>query len=75
MHYGITEMKPSSRYNGYASTKKEFEDAKGAIKIRKQKDRQCNGQKKNDKGTHNDLQSITHKTKDRVARTPLKPRG
>jgi hypothetical protein len=35
MHYGITEMKPSSRYNGYASTKKEFEDAKGAIKIRK----------------------------------------
>ena len=53
----------------------EFEDAKVVIKIRKWKDRQCNGQKKNDKGTNNDLQSITHKTKDRVTRTPLKPRG
>jgi hypothetical protein len=31
--------------------------------------------KKNDKGTHNDLQIITHKTKDRVTQTPLKPRG
>ena len=30
---------------------------------------------KKDKGTNNDLQSITHKTKDRVTRTPLKPRG
>ena len=26
-----------------------------------------------DKKTNNDLQSITHKTKDRVTRTPLRP--
>jgi hypothetical protein len=33
---------------------------------------QHNGQKKKYKRTNNDLQSITHKTKDRVTRTPLK---
>jgi len=27
------------------------------------------------KRTNNDLQNITHKTKDRVTRTPLKTRG
>jgi hypothetical protein len=51
----------------------EFEDNKGVIIIRKSKDRQHNGQQKNDKRTNNDLQSITHKTKDLVTRTPLKP--
>ena len=40
----------------------EFEDIKGVIRIRKSKDRQHNGQKKNDNGTNNNLQNITHKT-------------
>jgi len=54
--------------------KKEFEDIKGVIRIRKlKKDRQHNDQKKKDKRTNNDLQNITNKTKDRVTRTPLKP--
>jgi len=35
--------------------------------------RQQNGQKK--KKVKNDLQNITHKTKDRVTRTPLKTEG
>ena len=44
-----------------------FEDTKEVIRIRKsKKDRQHNGQKKKDKRTNNDLQNITHKTKDRV---------
>jgi hypothetical protein len=51
----------------------EFEDTKGLIRISKSKDKQHNGQKKRDKKTNNDLQNITHKTKDRVTRTPLKP--
>jgi hypothetical protein len=34
-----------------------------------------NGQKKKDKRTNNDLQNITHKTKDRVSGTPLKTGG
>ena len=38
------------------------------------KDRQHNGQTKKDKRINNDLQNITHKTKDRVTRTPLKNR-
>jgi hypothetical protein len=37
---------------------------KGVIRIRKSKDRQHNGQKKMDKKRNNDIQSITHKTKD-----------
>jgi hypothetical protein len=42
------------------------------IRIRKsKKDRQHNGQKKKYKKTNNDLQNITHKTKDRVTRSPL----
>jgi len=53
--------------------KEEFEDTKGVIKIRKSKKvRQHTGQKKKDKRTNNDLQNITHETKDRVTRTPLK---
>jgi adenylate cyclase class IV len=40
--------------------KKKFKDTKGVIRIRKsKKDRQCNGQKKEDKRTNNDLQNIT----------------
>jgi len=54
----------------------EFEDTKGVIRIRKSKnDRQQNAQKNNDKWTNNDLQNITHKTKDRVTRTSLKTGG
>jgi hypothetical protein len=51
--------------------KEKSEDTKGVIRIRKSKDRQHNGQKKKDKRTNNDLQNTTHKTKDRVTRTPL----
>jgi hypothetical protein len=36
----------------------EFEDTKGVIRIRKSKDRQHNGQKKQDKWTNNDPQNI-----------------
>jgi len=36
------------------------------------KDRQHNGQNKKDKRTNTDRQNITHKTEDRVARTPFK---
>ena len=46
--------------------KGEFEDTKEVIRICKSKDRQHNGQKKEDK------QRSTHKTKDRVTRTSLK---
>jgi len=49
-----------------------LEDTKAVIRIRKLKDRQHNGQKKKDKWTNNDLKKHTHKTKDRVTRTPLK---
>jgi hypothetical protein len=52
----------------------EFEDTKG-INRKSKKDRQHNGQKKKDKGTNSDLQTITHKTKDRITRTPLNNRG
>jgi hypothetical protein len=45
------------------------------IRIRKSKnDRKHDRQKKKDKRTNNDLQNITHKTKDRVTRVPLKTR-
>ena len=50
----------------------EFEDTKGVIRILKSKDRQLNGQTKQDKRTNNDLQHITQKTKDRTRVTPLK---
>ena len=39
------------------------------------KDRQHNGQKKKDKRTNNDLQSITHNTKDQVTLIQLKTGG
>ena len=44
-------------------SKKQFEDTKGVIRIRKSKDRQHNGQTKKDKKTNNDLQSIRIKLK------------
>ena len=51
----------------------EFKDTKEAIRIRiLKKNKQHNGQKKKYKRTNNDLQNITHKTTDRVTRTPLK---
>ena len=50
----------------------EFEDIKGVIRIRKSKDRQHNDQKKKGKQWST---KHTHKTKDRVTRTPLKIRG
>ena len=50
---------------------KQIEDTKEVIRIRKsKKNRQHNGQNKKDKGTNNDLQDITQKTKDRATRTP-----
>ena len=53
--------------------KEEFEDTKGVIRIRNSKrGRQHNGQKYMTKTTNNDLQMITHITKDRAARTTLK---
>jgi hypothetical protein len=45
------------------------------LKIHNSKDRQHNGEMKKDKRTNNDLQNITHKTKDGVTRTPLKTGG
>ena len=53
----------------------EFEDTKGIIRIRKsKKDRQHNGQKKTYKRTNIERTTKhTHKAKDRVTRTPLKP--
>ena len=48
-----------------------FEDTKGVIRIRKsKKDRQHSGQKDKQRSTKN-----THKTKNRVTRTPLKTGG
>ena len=50
----------------------EIEDINGEISIRKLQDRQHNGLKKQNKRTNNDLQNITHKTKDLKTRTSLK---
>ena len=56
---------------GKSNELKESEDTKGVIIIRiSKKNRQHNGQKKNDKQRST---KHTHKTKDRVTRTPLKP--
>ena len=46
----------------------EFENTKGVIRISKSKDRQHNGQKRQDKQRPT---KHTHKTKDRVTRTLL----
>jgi hypothetical protein len=54
-------------------TQEEFEDTKGVIRIRKsEKNRQHNDQKKKNKELST---KHTHKTKDRVTRTPLKTGG
>jgi hypothetical protein len=50
----------------------EFEDTKGVIRRRTDN---TMAKKKKDKRTHNDLQKITHKTKDRVNTNPTKNRG
>ena len=48
---------------------------KGVVGIRKSKmKRQHNGQVKKRQKKNNDLQSITHTTKDLVTQIPLKPR-
>jgi hypothetical protein len=52
--------------------KEEFKDTKGVIRIRISENRQHNGQKKKDKQRST---KHTHKTKDRVTRTPLKNAG
>ena len=52
-----------------------FEDTKGETRSRKSKDRQNNGQAKEDKRTNNVLQNVTQKTKDRATRTLLKTTG
>ena len=51
--------------------KEEFEDTKGAIRIRKSK--RDNGQKKQDKRANKRLQNIIQKNKDRVTRPFQKP--
>jgi hypothetical protein len=49
----------------YIWLQEEFEDTKGAIRIRiSEKNRQHNSQKKKYKRTNNDLHNITQKTKD-----------
>jgi len=45
----------------------EFKDTNVVIRIRKSKHRHHIHQKKRAKTTNNDLQNITHKSKDRVA--------
>ena len=45
----------------------EFEDTKGVIKSKKTNQ----WPKEKDKRTNNDLQNITHKTEDQVARVPV----
>ena len=52
------------------SLKEEFEDTKEVIRIHKSKNRKHNGQKEKDKQRST---KHTHKTKDQVIRTPLKP--
>jgi len=52
-----------------------FGDTKGVIRIRKSKDRQPNGQKKNYIRINNALQNTTQKTKHRGTRIPLKTKG
>jgi hypothetical protein len=61
-------MDKRKRTNGqtmiYEETKEEFEAAKEVIRIRKsKKERQYNGQKKMDKRTNNDLQTLHIKLK------------
>jgi hypothetical protein len=52
----------------------EFEDSKRVIRIDKSKDRQHNNQKEKNRKDKPRSTNITHKTKDRITRTPLKSR-
>ena len=53
---------------------RKFGDKHGEIRSRKSnKYRQCNGQKNKNKGTNNDLQNITQKSKDQATETRLAP--
>ena len=65
----IRESKKNRQHNGQKKKgQAEFEDTKGVNRISNlKKDIQRNGKKKQG---NNDLQSITHKTKDRVTQTP-----
>jgi hypothetical protein len=54
------------------NTRRVWRYQREVIRIRKSKNRQHNGQKKQDKMTNNDLQNTTQKTKDRATRTSLK---
>ena len=53
------------------SYEEEIEDTKGVIRMRKLKNRQHNGQQKKDKRIKQQSTKHTHKTNDRVTRTPL----
>ena len=53
----------------------EFEDIKGVIRIRKSKNRPCNGQKKKVQKDKQRSTKHAYKTKDRITRTPLKTEG
>ena len=55
---------------GQKLQEEEFENTEGIIKIHKTKYRQHNGQGKRTKTTINDLQNITHKTKDPIIQEP-----
>jgi hypothetical protein len=58
------DRSPKSKDTDYKNNKKEFEDTKGVIRIRKSKKyRQRNGQKKKDKRTNNDLKKMHIKLK------------
>ena len=53
--------------------KEQFEDIKGVIRIRRSKKDNTMAKRKRANGKKNNLQNITHNTKDRVTRTSLKP--
>ena len=53
----------------------EFEDTKGAIRIRISKNKQHNGEQKKPQKDKQRSTKHTYKTKDRVTRTPLKTGG
>ena len=74
MQFFLYRIPRCSVVNGHClyRLKKSLKIPMGVIRISKSKDRQHNDQKKKYKRTNNDLQNITHKTKDRVTRTPIK---
>ena len=63
----------STRYHYTRSSSEEFEDTKGAIRIRISKNnRQHNGQKKKGQKDKQRSTKYKHQIKDRVTRAPLK---